>query len=146
MRWLSTATSEQVVATPSPKDLNQLRKAKNDYDVLFSKATSLKQVLKTLLDVDEDLALMQLTELHQRGENALENLLSVNVEDIELLLEAYLEVMIAALRHPRRLKIMSVWICRSHTASADVLRFWIEKLTTPKKWWRFNWIQLEIGS
>lgn len=49
-------------------------------------------MLKNLLDVDEDLALMQLTELKRRGDDALEHLATVDVEDIELLMEAYLGV------------------------------------------------------
>jgi hypothetical protein len=89
---LSPLCTREVVASPTPRDLNQLRKAKNEYDMLWSRANAVKTVLKTLLDVDEDLALMQLTELQRRGDEALDDLLSVDVEHVELLLETYLEV------------------------------------------------------
>jgi hypothetical protein len=60
------ARVRQVVHNPTPKILNRLRKAKNDTDLLESRATALKGVIKSLLDDDEDMALMQLSELQRR--------------------------------------------------------------------------------
>lgn len=84
------AVLKAILRKPTRKVLEQLRRVKNDTDLCYNRAKGARNELNEILEEDEDMAMMHLTALRDNI-HLLDDLQSFDVEDIEILLEAYLQ-------------------------------------------------------
>eukprot|EP00041_Stephanoeca_diplocostata_P008277 m.120792 g.120792 ORF g.120792 m.120792 type:complete len:570 (-) comp17253_c0_seq1:38-1747(-) len=86
----SQVVVKTVIHDQSPKVLEKLRLVKTSLSQLMSRVLAIRRALETVLDNDENMAMMQLTRLADAPPDQLADVLAFGNEDVELLFEAYL--------------------------------------------------------